>query len=79
MNTPQFESQLAWLGITFHWYEIRKFWWVSKIRPDGKTTRSNPAGAESREAAETAAKKLIRRQFSDNVRANKNNPIKKFG
>ncbi len=63
MDNQQFESQLARLGITFHWYESSKFWWVCKTRPDGKTSRSNPAGAESREAAKEAAKKLIRRQF----------------
>ncbi len=63
MTDEKFKNTLERLGITFYWYESRKFWWVSKLRPDGKTLRSNPAGAENREAAETAAKKLIRRQF----------------
>jgi hypothetical protein len=63
MTEEKFESQLDRLGISFYWYEISKFWWLSKTRPDGKTLRSNPAGAENREAAEIAAKKLIRRQF----------------
>ncbi len=63
MDDKQFESQLARLGITFHWYEFGKLWWVRKTCPDGKTLRSNPASAENREAAEEAAKKLIRRQF----------------
>ena len=63
MTNDQFEQLLDRLEITFYWYEHNKFWWVRKTHPDGKIVRSNPVGAESLAAAQTAAAKFIRRQF----------------
>ncbi len=63
MTEPQFEKLLKQRGLTFFWNEANKIWWVRQNLPDGRITRSSPAGARNREEAEAAAIKLIGRQF----------------
>lgn len=63
MDQLQFETLLKQQGLTFFWSEPNKIWWVRQDHADGKTKRSDPAGAKDRAAAEQAAARLIHRQY----------------
>lgn len=63
MTEPQFDLLLKQRGLTFFWNEPNKIWWVRQNLPNGRITRSSPAGARNRDEAEAAATKLIGRQF----------------
>ena len=59
MQELQFERLLKEKGITFHYNESNKIWWLRQVRSDGKSRRTAPAGAKTREEAVQAATEFI--------------------
>jgi len=64
MTDPPFDNLLKLHDLTFFYNQPNKIWWLRQLRSEtGTIRRTKPAGAKTIEAAQTAAIKLIHRQF----------------
>jgi hypothetical protein len=52
-------------GMSFHWNDHARKWWLQKTTKEGKSKRTHPALAANREEAETAATQFIQKVLGD--------------
>ena len=64
MTDLPFDNLLKLHNLTFFYNKSNKIWWLRQSRSEtGTARRTKPAGAKTIEDAQTAATKLIHRQF----------------
>ncbi len=52
-------------GMSFHWNDHARKWWLQKTTKDGQSRRTHPTLAASREEAEVAATAFIQKVLGD--------------
>ncbi|HEY3415357.1 MAG TPA: hypothetical protein VGM23_00615 [Armatimonadota bacterium] len=52
-------------GMSFHWNDHARKWWLQKETKDGKSKRTHPTLAASREEAEVAATQFIQKVLGE--------------
>ncbi len=52
-------------GLSFHWNGNAGKWWLQKTSKDGKSKRTHPTVAASREEAESAATEYIQKVLGE--------------